>query len=571
MACCIAVLTACSGGDSSGTTLDGSPPPVGGPPPPQGSPPPPTSSSTVLDSVENASRFLIQASLGADMETIDSLVGTDAADWINNEFRKPCSRFLPPILTLREDDDNLRGRPYSDLYFDTLMTADDQLCQRMTFALSQILVVSDVELNNRPLSMAHYQDILSRNALGNYRDLLEEVTYSPAMARYLTYFRNRKGNPNTGRMPDENYAREILQLFTIGVIELNSDGTPRLGPLGEELETFDNTDITGLARVFTGLAYVGDRFFDNSNPDGEFTPLQLFPEQHSELEKAFLGTVIPAGTSGEESIDRALDEIFNHPNVPPFIARQLIQRFTASNPTSDYVERVAQAFADGRFNAPNGTVFGDGRRGDLQATIAAILLDPRARRNTDAALESDGKIREPILKFVQWVRAFNVSGIDSDAEFRLGDTSRPTDRLGQHPFRSPSVFNFYRPGFQAPGTESGNAGLTTPEFQIVNEGSALGYLNFMTDFVLDRTGGGNDPERFLPDYSTEIALAADPAALVSHLNLLLTANEMTPEEIAAVENAVSVLTISDEDRDPRQRAQVAIQLIISGPAYAVVR
>lgn len=525
----------------------------------------------MLDSVENASRFLIQASLGADMETIDSLVGTDAADWINNEFRKPCSRFLPPILTLREDDDNLRGRPYSDLYFDTLMTADDQLCQRMTFALSQILVVSDVELNNRPLSMAHYQDILSRNALGNYRDLLEEVTYSPAMARYLTYFRNRKGNPNTGRMPDENYAREILQLFTIGVIELNSDGTPRLGPLGEELETFDNTDITGLARVFTGLAYVGDRFFDNSNPDGEFTPLQLFPEQHSELEKAFLGTVIPAGTSGEESIDRALDEIFNHPNVPPFIARQLIQRFTASNPTSDYVERVAQAFADGRFNAPNGTVFGDGRRGDLQATIAAILLDPRARRNTDAALESDGKIREPILKFVQWVRAFNVSGIDSDAEFRLGDTSRPTDRLGQHPFRSPSVFNFYRPGFQAPGTESGNAGLTTPEFQIVNEGSALGYLNFMTDFVLDRTGGGNDPERFLPDYSTEIALAADPAALVSHLNLLLTANEMTPEEIAAVENAVSVLTISDEDRDPRQRAQVAIQLIISGPAYAVVR
>lgn len=523
----------------------------------------------MLETSEDAARFLIQASLGADMESIENLVGDEAEDWIDDQLDETCTDFLDPIRDL--DDDDRGGRPFSDVYWDALMSADDQLCQRMSFALSQILVIGDSGFGGRPLEFAYYQNILSQNALGNYRTLLEEITYSPAMSRYLTYFRNRKGDPNSGRMPDENYARELLQLFTIGVVELNMDGTPRIGAVGEEIETFDNDDITGLARVFTGLSYIGDGFRDNDENDREFSPLVVYPEQHSELEKTFLGTTIPAGTPGPESITLALDAIFAHPNVPPFVSRQLIQRFTASNPSPAYVERVATAFANGTFEGPDGTDFGQGQRGDLQATIAAILLDPEARAEPNTLSATSGKIREPVLKFVQWVRAFNVDGIDSDREGRLSDTSRPSDRLSQHPFRAPSVFNFYRPGFQAPGTESGEAGLTTPEFQIVNEGGSLGYINFMTDFILDRTGGGDGPEIFEPDYSTEIALAADPVALVAHLNLLLTGNSMTQEEITMVEDAVEALALTDDEEDLEKRVEIAIILIVSGPSYAVVR
>lgn len=523
-----------------------------------------------METPEEAARFMMQASLGASYEKIQAMVDTDATAWLAEEFAKPATDFLAPIVALRDADD-LGGRPYSDVFWDALFEADDELRVRMTFALSQILVVGDDSFGGRPLQMAHYQDILSRNAFGNYRDLLEEVTYSPAMSRYLTYFRNRKGNPNTGRMPDENYARELLQLFTIGVIELNPDGTPRTDASGAEIETFDNDDIQGLARVFTGLAYAGTGFRDNSNPDRDFTPLQMYAEQHSELEKTFLTTTIPAGASGEESIDLALDEIFAHPNVPPFIARQLIQRFTASDPSPDYVERVADAFAAGTYTAFDGTVFGEGLRGDLEATLAAILLDDSMHGPVEDLAATQGKVREPVLKLVHWARAFDIADVDTDAEGRLSDTSRIADRLSQHPFRAPSVFNFYRPGFVAPGTESGAAGLTTPEFQIVNTGATIGYINFITDFVFDDTGGSSSPPRFTPDYSDEIAIADDPQALVARLNMLMTGNRMTPDEVAAVEEAVAALEITNEERDPRQRVEVAVLLIASSPSFAVIR
>jgi len=296
----------------------------------------------MLDTPEAAARFMIQASLGADIEQINGMVGTDAADFLATEFSKPCTNFLTPNLAFRPSNNGrIAGRPYSDIYWDSLMTADDTLCQRMTFALSQIFVINDRTLNDDALMVAYFQNILSQNALGNYRDLLEEVTYSPAMAEFLTYLRNRKGDPDTGRMPDENYARELLQLFTIGVVELNPDGTAQTGANGAQIETFDNDDIIGLARVFTGLSLQGLSFFDNTDPDRAFRPLLVYPEEHSGLEKSFLTATIPPGTSGEVSITMALDEIFAHPNVPPFISRQLIQRFTASNPSPAYVAKRA--------------------------------------------------------------------------------------------------------------------------------------------------------------------------------------------------------------------------------------
>ncbi len=564
-------LAACSGDSGTGAG-PGAPPgsPPGSPPPP---PPPPAAAATMLDDMDEAARFAIQASFGEDFEGVQDMVGRDAAAWLADQFSRPVVPILPTLILRAGQGQSLDGRPHSDLFYAAMMEGNDPLRQRMVFALSQILVVSDSAMGSRPLQTAYYMDVLSENAFGNYRDLLEDVTYSPAMGEYLTYLRNRKGDPNSGRMPDENYARELLQLFTIGLVELNPDGTVRQGPDGP-VEIFDNDDIEGLARVFTGLSLQGTGFFSgDAAPEGPYRPMQVFAQFHEDGEKAFLGTVIPAGTSGEASIDAALDTIFGHPNVGPFIARQLIQRFTASDPAPAYVARVAAAFDAGRFNAPNGRVFGDGRRGDLQATLAAILLDPVVHGDPAALGPNAGKLREPVLKFVQWARAFDVSDIRTDIESRLDDTSSPSDRLGQHPFRSPSVFNFYRPGFVAPGTLSGEAGLTAPELQVVNESTAIGYPNFITDFILDRTGSSTGPPTFVPDYSGEMAIANDAAMLVDRLDMLLTGGQMTDAERSAIEAAVAAIEIIESSAadDRRRRVQVAILMVMGSPSYGTIR
>lgn len=575
-------LAACSEGGTSeaiAPTPEQPPtavPPAAPPPPPAPPTPPPppvvVGTTTLLETPEQVSRFLIQASLGEGMQTINDMVGVDATDWVEQQFALPRTEFLQPLLNRQEAGDPLTGFPHSAQFWQALFDSDDVLRQRMVFALSQILVVSDlVSGNERPLEIAFYQDLLSQNAFGNYRDLLEEITYTPAMARYLTYLQNRRGDPVTGRMPDENYARELLQLFTIGLVELNMDGTP-VDSVDGQIELFDNTDITGLARVFTGLGFSGGATIFQSFAEDRFhTPLIFFEEEHSELEKAFLGTVIPAGTPGAESITLALDTIFAHPNVAPFVSRQLIQRFTLSDPPPDYVERVATAFETGRFTAPNGTVFGRTGRGDLEATLAAILLDPLARTDPAQLPDTLAKVREPVLKFVQFIRAFPFEGVRADDEFQLFETSRGEDGLAQHPFRSPSVFNFFRPGFVSPGTEAGAAGLTAPEFQIVTEGNTLGYVNFLTGFVLDSFSGGPNNNLFEPDFSAEIALAGNPEALVERLDLILTGGRMTDIERAMITEAVEALPIILEDQDPLQRVEVAILLTLSTPSFATIR
>ena len=436
----------------------------------------------------------------------------------------------------------------------------------MVFALSQMFVISDTDMYAHTPQVAYFIDVLAKNAFGNFRDLMEEVTYSGAMSRYLTYWRNEKGNPDTGRMPDENYARELMQLFAIGVIELNQDGTPRLVN-GKEVETFSNDDVEGLAKVFTGLSWAGPNFYVEG-PTGQYSRLQMFDSMHSPLEKRFLGAVVPPNTGGDASIKIALDTIFAHPNVAPFVSRQLIQRFTASSPSPDYVKRVADVFDAGRFTANDGTVFGTGERGDLKATMAAILLDPSIH---DAnAYKEEGKIREPVLKFINWVRAFDLTDIDSSNEEPLSDTSSPSTRLGQQPFRSPSVFNFYRPGYVAPGTETGALGLTAPEFQLVNEGSIIGYMNFMTNYIFDTSQTYASTPSFTPDYTPTIAIADDGAALTDYLDLLLTGNTMTPEIKADIIEAVNSIPIAS-DSDRKKRAQVATFMTITSPAYAIQR
>ena len=565
-------MAACGGGGGGSSLPPGTPSAGGGG---SGGGAPPAEPASKIDTDEEATRFLARATFGGSKANIASLTGRDAADWLASEFAKSESLTMPALLAQpRDNEGNLPFRRINTLYWDHIIGADDQLRQRMAFALSQILVYSDAADSDQPMR-GFYQDILIRNAFGNYRDLLEEVTYSSAMGEWLTYRGNRKGDPRRGRMPDENYAREILQLFSIGLVDLNLDGSAKLDAQGQQVETYSNADIEGLARVFTGLSWAGGEFF-NRPQDGNIRPMQMYPEQHSELEKVFLGTTIPAGTPGEETIDIALDTIFNHPNVAPFLSRQLIQRFSQSDPSPEYIRRVATAFESGSFTAEGGRRFGAGARGDLQATLAAVLLEPSLFAEPAAgATVTSGKVREPILRFTHWARAFDVQGLDAYNERRLLDTRGTEDSLGQQAFRSPSVFNFYRPGYIAPGTNAGDRNITVPEFQIVNESTSVGYLNFMTDFAFDRGSQRNrDIDTYAPDYSDELALVGDPTALVDHLDDLLTGSRMSDSEktdIIDIVSTVEIRTNTPENTaaDQEDMVQTAVALVVNSPSYAV--
>ncbi|WOI52623.1 DUF1800 family protein [Parvularcula sp. LCG005] len=572
---CVLALPACGGGGGSSTPAPAAvvtPPPA--PPPAK----PPTSNSTaspyVIDDETEAATFLAQATFGASQAEIDAAVGQDRVDWLKAQFAASPTLYLPTLKDRIDNGETLAKSAHTDLFWNAAIANNDQLRQRMVFALSQIVVVSESQLHYGPASMAQYMDVLSRGAFGNYRDVLEEVTYTPAMAEFLTYLRNRKADSNTGRQPDENYAREIMQLFTIGLVELQQNGEPRLGSNGMPINTYTNDDVVGLSHVFTGLALQGSGFYATDiTPESVYSRLVIYPEYHSADAKQFLGITIPAGTGAAASIDRALDTLVAHQNSAPFISRQLIQRFTQSDPSPAYVQRVAQAFAAGRFTTETGVTFGAGRRGDLKATIAAILLDEDAMdRGNDA--ETVGKVREPILRFLHWARAFNVYPVTAENEKSLVDTSNPSNALGQHPFRAASVFNFYRPGYVAPKTETGDDGLTVPEFQVSHEGSRVGYVNFMAWYVMDKTAVKTaGTTSFTPDYEYEKSLADVPADLVDHLDELLTFNRMsddTKELIIDVVDDMPLGTGSTRDNDLFERVGVAILMTVTAPEFSVM-
>jgi len=561
-------LAACGGGSSPVSTA---PPVVTTPPPP-----PPVQVSKAFLTETSTSRFLNQATFGPTYSEIQTLADTEVSEWIVAEFDKPATEYLPGILQLIEDTpegDFFPPRRISDAFLDGAIAGDDQLRQRMVLALSEILVVSrNSNLDNYPDAIAHYVDILSNNAFGNYRDLLDDVTYSPAMAVYLTYLRNRKGSESSGRVPDENYARELLQLFTLGLVELNMDGTPKLDSNGDPIEFFDNEDITGLAKVFTGLSTEGSDFWSvRADPTSTHKPLVVFPRFHSELEKSFLGTTIAAGTTGEDSIAAALDTIFEHPNVAPFLSRQLIQRFVTSNPKPAYVERVSNAFETGQFILPDESVVGTGDRGDLKATIAAVLLDEEAVQDRSAMPPEFGRVREPIVRFINWARTFEETTPNAYEEWSLGSAQA----IGQVPFNSPSVFNFFRPGYVAPGTETGAAGLNAPELQIINESSAIGYLNFMNSFIYDFSGTrSDDPDAGVnADYTDLIAIADDASVLVDRLNLVLTGNNLSNRTKSRMVDLMNEIPVSTEaaDEDRYSRVVIGITMTMSAPEYIVQR
>jgi uncharacterized protein (DUF1800 family) len=450
-----------------------------------------------------------------------------------------------------------------DSFWTQAITGADQLRQRVAFALSEIFVVSQVNgaVGDRPRGHADYLDMLGRNAFGNFRQLLEDVSLHPIMGLYLSHLRNQKESPTTGRVPDENYAREVMQLFTIGLVQLNDDGSEKRDARGQSLPTYGNEDISGLARVFTGWSWAGPdtgnaRFFGNasaSDPDRDVLPMQPYPQYHSTAEKRFLGATVAAGADPRAGLKVALDTLFNHPNTPPFIGRQLIQRLVSSNPSGGYVARVAAAFRDN----------GRGVRGDMKAVLRAILLDGEARAAGGAEDPRFGKLREPVLRLAAWARAFGATS--ASGEFRIRSTSNASSQLGQTPLRAESVFNFFRPGFVPANTRIAEAGLVAPEFQITGETSVAGYINFMRTVIASGVGQGNDVRS---DHAAETALAGDAAALVDRIDLLLTGRRLRAGSRAAIRAAVEAIAPSASNA-AINRARLAVFLVMVAPEFVV--
>jgi uncharacterized protein (DUF1800 family) len=506
-------------------------------------------------SAQQASRFVQMTTFGTTAEDVAALTGKTAASWFDAQTALPLSKSHRLWLTENgwDSPDHRHANGAIDYsMWNKFITSPDQLRQRMVYALSQILVVGvgGVGTYYKQQAFAYYLDLLEANAFGNFRTLLEKITLCPVMGLYLSYLGNSKADAN-GRLPDENYAREIMQLFTIGLYELNNDGSLKLQN-GQPIETYDQSDVTNLARVFTGWRFNPDASVtDQQTRDREahVVPMRLDAGTHSPEAKVFLNANIPANTNGTESLRIALDALFNHPNVGPFIGKQLIQRFVTSNPSPSYINRVANAF--------NNT---SGVRGDLKATLRAVLLDAEALAPANTA---SGKLMEPVLRFTQWARAFKVTSpkIGNDVSpLWAGNSSEPSTRLGQSPLRSASVFNFFRPGYVPPAASIANRGWVAPELQITSEVSIAGYMNYMQELV------SGVHTRLVPNYDTWLAKVDNLDALIAELNLVIAAQRLSASTISKIKTAcASIPTTTDQLK--KNRLYTAIFLMLTAPEF----
>ncbi len=533
----------------------------------------------------DAARFLQQAQFSSTVEEISQVRSNGYVTWLATEFSRPLGPTGWDWLEARGYGAANTHGYYFNMYpaefmiWQQLLSGADPVRRRMALALSEFFVASmtSAEFTWRSHAYASWWDTLTRNAFGNFRQLLEDVTLHPAMGWFLNTKGNQKEDTRTGRVPDENYAREVMQLFTIGLYELNLDGTLKRNN-GQPIDSYTQSDVTNLARVFTGYDF--DRSDGVRIPVDNYTiesrafarkPMSLNASRHSNLAATFLGTTIPANTPGDIALRTALDTLFNHPNVGPFFARQMIQRLVTSNPSAAYVAHVAAAFNDN----------GKGVRGDLKAVWAAILLHDEARGAQTLASNTFGKLREPMVRFVQWARTFGVRS--AAGSWKIFELSNPATQLGQSPLRAPSVFNFFRPGYVPPNTTLTASGATAPEFQLVNETTVGGYLNFMQD-AIER--GIRCPEPGVPQaawtnqqydvkasYSRELSLVTDATALVRHLSLVLTAGQIAPgsdNELLMVNalNATPVTASSNADVKLR-RVWAAVLMVMACPQYLI--
>lgn len=538
----------------------------------------------------SASRFLGQATLGTDYETIEDLANNSSfSDWIDEQQTLPISFKLKDHVDELEqmaiDSMNFYGtdisgfelgyRHFAAAWTKYMVESPDLLRMRVAFALSEIFVVSaQPDFTDKPTMLADYYDLLLTHAFGNYRALLEAITYHPAMGQYLTYLNNNKTDADNNKFPDENYAREIMQLFSIGLNQLNQDGTPILNGDGNPIATYADAEITGLAKVFTGLTWSDAPFYGIPNPisaNSETTPMIMMDEEHeSGVKNLFNGLTIPDRNpvDGDADIRDALDHLFNHQNVAPFMAFRLIQRLVKSNPSPDYIERVSAVFNN------NGT----GVRGDLGAVIKAILLDEEAR---DCGAIDDvfaGMLKEPVVRHTQLIRSFNAYLPNGSGIYRNWMRGM-FQAVEQRPMYSPTVFNFFTPNFRPIGPINDND-LVAPEFQILDSRTALEYGSLLNvwlregddlmSFVALFTGEKNYASKaaYL-DLSDELALTSDKnvPTLIERLNLILCHGQLGTSTRS---NILKTILQVPEDQ-PQMRVRLAIWIMMFAPDYLIIK
>jgi uncharacterized protein (DUF1800 family) len=530
-------LQGCGGGGGNGGSGSSG---GGGPPPP------------VLTGPQ-ASRFLSQAAIGYSRADVSDVATHGIDAWLTAQFATARPQKFWDFLVANgyADSTNMNTQNgFDPMLWSQLMGSSDILRQRVGLALLDqwVVGIDGISGSWKPFTMAAYFDVLWDNAFGNYRDLMEGVSTSVAMGLFLTFLGNVKANPTTGSIPDENYARELMQLFTIGLYQLNMDGSQVLSN-GAPVPTYGQADVSQGARVWTGYTYANT---DNTTPDRLRLPMTINEARHETGATSFLGINIPAGLAGADARALALDGLFAHPNVPPFVGKQLIQHLVTSNPSPAYIGRVAAVFADN----------GRGVRGDMQAVIRAVLTDPEARDDSQVASTTFGKLREPVTRLVQWARAFKVTSPTNLWPF--GNVSSTANRIGESPGRAPSVFNWFRPGYAPPGTTIESQGRVAPEFQVTNEPSLIAYINYLHTVIVNGAGEAQ------PDYSALVALAPDNQSLLDELNTVLAAGQLSAATVAQMKTALDSIA-ADTSAGVNNRIRAALTLVMAAPEYLVLR
>jgi len=539
---------------------------------------------------EAASRFLGQASFGSNYNDIITLANSGITQWIDNQLAMSVTEnFHTKYVTIFNEIAPQLG-PNSTIeldefliysFYQKIMNDEDALRQKMAFALSQIFVISPPTstLGNRGFANSTYYDLLYEGAFGNYRDLLMNVTMSSAMGIYLSHFQNSKEDLGLGISPDENFAREIMQLFSIGLHELNNDGSLKVDQNGDIIPSYTNFEIQQMSKIFTGLS--GNERLDGNPALFTFNfgvmdltlPMKMYDEYHDVTEKNLLdGSTIMGGQSGMDDINTAIDFLFNHPNVGPFIGTRLIQQFVKSNPSPAYINRVASAFNSNT----------DGIRGDMSAVLRAVLLDPEAR---DCSLIDDpkaGRLKQPIERMTNLFLGFNLSTPSGKFWFRDVVELRP--KVEQSFLAAPTVFNFFTPFYaEAEFVEPND--MVSPEFQILNSTSGIHYLNIIENALKNRPFGNrtaintatnnltinsNDQPAF--DFTAEIAEYNNNglSSLIDRIDLILCHGQLSTGSKAIVTNTINQNINNVIGYDTSDVINDVIYYIMLSPDYMII-
>ena len=553
-------------------------------------------------------RFLSQATMGADLDLINIVKNMDYGVWIDQQITEPVTYLQSEVEDIWEEYlDTLESRGYEDpqdafgpampeltsAWWHNNMVASDLIRQKVAFALSEMFVISsNSDLGGEAIAMAHYYDKLLDGAFGNYKDILSEVSLHAAMGYYLSHFNNPKAVPEENLHPDENYAREIMQLFSIGLYELNNDGTHQLDNDGNSIPTYDNADIKEMAKIFTGLGpgginenvwWTDEPYFGLGIFGIDWTvPMAMYEDFHEPGIKVILkNDTIPANQLGLDDIDEAINVLFNHQNVPPFVSYRLIQRLVKSNPTPNYVERIANVFIDN----------GNGVRGDMPAIIKAILLDEEARNGEYMFEQHSSRLREPLVRHMQITKGLEIVEEPGGRYWHNFDYD---NSLKQQILFAPTVFNFFLPNHQPVG-DIANSGMVSPEFKIHDTSSSINYFNaayrwtrdwgelinsgryfYNSDLVNDDGSiGGWDMYGFgetYIDYEAYTDLADTPELLINELDKVLTHGQLSDEVRQSLrDNLPNISWDGYEYGWERERVRTAIYLITISPDFAVIR